>query len=48
MDYYTSKSVLGHVRLKPVNKIGRRNVTRMYVETHPSDRADLVAKYHAE
>ena len=49
LDYYTSKSVLGHVRLKPVDRIGRRrNVARMYVETHPSDRTDLVTKYHAE
>ena len=48
MGYYLSQHVLGHVRLKPVQKIGRRPVSRMYRETHKSDRRDLLKKYAEE
>jgi hypothetical protein len=42
LDYWMSESILGHVRLKPLPKIGRRKVTRMFKEEDPSDRADLI------
>lgn len=45
MDYYVSSQVLGQVRLKQIHKINRRDVTRMYVESHRVDKRDLVAKH---
>ena len=49
MDYYLSTHVLGHVRLTEVKQIGSRNskreVTRMYKESHPIDKRSLVAKH---
>ena len=48
LDYYSSRAVLGHVRLKPIQKIKRKEVSRMYQETHACDRRDLERKYYAE
>jgi len=48
LDYYSSRAVLGHVRLKPIQKIKRKEVSRMYQETHACDRRDLERKYNAE
>ena len=45
MDYFLSRSLLGHVRLKPQARIKRKAVTRMYYETHPSDRQDLIGSH---
>ena len=47
MDYYLSANALGHVRLKSVEKIGTRTVTRMHRASHRSDRSDLI-KAHTE
>ena len=44
MDYFLSEWVLGHVRLKPVEKIKGVEVSRMFKETHKSDREDLIKK----
>ena len=48
MDYYTSRHILGHVRLKPVETIKRQAVSRTYKESHPSDRKDLIDKHEDE
>jgi len=45
LDYWRSESVLGHVRLKPVEKIGRRKVTRYFKEQDPSEKADLMSEH---
>jgi hypothetical protein len=45
LDYWLSESVLGHVRLKPVEKIGRRKVTRYFKEQDPSEKADLMSEH---
>jgi hypothetical protein len=42
LDYWLSESVLGHVRLKPLEVINRRRVERMYTEVAKSDREDLL------
>ena len=44
-DYWLSETMLGHVRMSPVEKINGQTVSRMYKETAASDRADLVAGY---
>ena len=49
-EYRLAESVLGHVRLDPIKKIGRREVSRMYKEfvdrdvhaTKPTDRTNLI------
>jgi len=45
LDYYLSQHVLGHIRLKPVETIDGSVVSRMYKETHKTDRRDLVQKH---
>jgi hypothetical protein len=47
-DYWLSESLLGHVRLKPLLKIKRKNYDRMYKEEVASDRKDLLDQYHAQ
>ena len=44
-DYWLSEWVLGHVRMKAVEKIKRREVARMYKESHPSDKVDLLDEW---
>ena len=45
MDYFTSANLLGHVRVAPLLKIKGKKVARMYQETHPYDRTDLINKH---
>ena len=45
-DYWLSESVLGHVRLKPVDKLRGQVVHRMFKEQAISDRQDLLDMYN--
>jgi len=44
-DYWLSESLLGHVRLQPMEKINGRQTDRMYKEKVASDRRDLMNAY---
>ena len=45
-DYWLSESLLGHVRMKGVDKINGQDVTRMYKEAVLSDRRDLIRAHN--
>ena len=45
LDYWLSESILGHVRVEKVEKIGRRKVTRYHTEQDPQEKADLMAEH---
>ena len=44
-DYWLSESLLGHVRMQPVEHIKDWAFSRMYKEKAASDRADVIAEY---
>jgi hypothetical protein len=48
LDYWLSESVLGHVRLQPVDKIGRKKVARYHKEQDPTEKANLMSEHQNE
>ena len=45
-DYYLSESLLGRVRMQPVERVKGRLVSRMYKEKFASDKVDLLALHN--